>query len=151
MQKYVLDTNLYIRATRDDGENQALEAFLTTYTPGIYLHSVVAMEVLAGATSSDLEEMIRQRFLRPLERRGRVLTPTHDAWKRAAAALTQLLRARKLSPNGIKRSLINDLLIAASARDYGFVLVTDNVKDFELIGDLLPLGFLPPWPERASP
>jgi predicted nucleic acid-binding protein len=150
VQKYVLHTNLYIRATRDDGWNQALETFFLTCTPGIYLHSAVAMEVLAGAIRPDLEEMTRERFIRPLERRGRVLTPTHEAWKRAGAALAQLLRERKVSPNGIKRSLINDLLIAASARDHGFVLVTDNEKDFELVGEVLPLSFVPPWPGCTS-
>lgn len=150
MQKYVLDTNLYIKATRDDGWNQALETFLLTCTPGIHLHSVVAMEVLAGASSPDLEEMTQERFIRPLERRSRVFTPTHDAWKRAAAALRHLLRERKVSPNGIRRSLINDLLIAASARDHGFVLVTDNEKDFELISEILPVSFVPPWPECTS-
>ena len=150
MRKYVLDTNLYIKATRDDGWNQALERFLLTCTPGIYLHSVVAMEVLAGAIRPELAGMAEERFLRPLERRGRVFTPTHDAWKRAAAALTWLLRERKVSPNGIKRSLVNDLLIAASARDHGFVLVTDNEQDFELVRDILPMEFVPPWPDCTS-
>jgi predicted nucleic acid-binding protein len=148
--RYVLDTNLYIRATRDDAWNQALENFLLTCTPEIYLHSVIAMEVLAGAISPDLEQKTQERFIRPLERRGWVFTPTHDAWKRAAAALTQLLRERKVSSNGIKRSLINDLLIAASARDHGFVLVTDSEQDFELVSDILPVKFVPPWPDCTS-
>lgn len=146
MPKYVLDTNLYIRATRDDGWNQALESFFLTCTPEIYLHSVVAMEVLSGATSPELEEVAHERFIRPLERRARVITPSHDAWKRAAAALAQLLGERKVSPNGIRRSLLNDFLIAASARDHRFVLVTDNARDFQLVEHILPLEFVPPWP-----
>jgi len=149
VQKYVLDTNLYIRATRDDGWSQALENFFLAFTPEIHLHSVVAMEVLAGATGAELEEKTQERFIRPFERRGRVFTPTHGAWKRAAAALTQLLREKKVSPNGITRSLINDLLIAASARDHGFVLVTDNKLDFELAKHILPVSFVPPWPAPA--
>jgi predicted nucleic acid-binding protein len=147
--KYVLDTNLYVRATRDDGWNRALEGFLLAFTPEIHLHSVVAMEVLAGATSPELEERTQERFIRPLERRDRVITPSHGAWKRAAVALARLLRERKVSPNGIRRSLINDLLIAASARDHGFVLVTDNGRDFELVEGILPVEFVPPWPAAA--
>jgi predicted nucleic acid-binding protein len=147
--KYVLDTNLYVRATRDDGWNRALEGFLLAFTPEIHLHSVVAMEVLASATSPELEERTQERFIRPLERRDRVITPSHGAWKRAAVALARLLRERKVSPNGIRRSLINDLLIAASARDHGFVLVTDNGRDFELVEDILPVEFVPPWPAAA--
>jgi predicted nucleic acid-binding protein len=145
--KYVLDTNLYVRATRDDGYNQALESFFLTCTPEIYLHSVVAMEVLSGATSQELEEKTQERFIRPLERRARIITPSHGAWKRAGGALAQLLRERKVSQNGIRRSLLNDLLIAASARDHGFILVTDNGRDFQLVEHILPLEFVPPWPD----
>jgi predicted nucleic acid-binding protein len=146
--RYVIDTNLYIRATREDGWSQALEAFVLTFTPDLYLHSVVALELLAGATDLDLERRTEERFIRPFERRGRVFTPSHGAWKRAAGALTQLVRDHKVSPDrGITKSLVNDCIIAASARDHGFVLVTDNRKDFELVADILPLEFVPPWPD----
>jgi predicted nucleic acid-binding protein len=144
--RFVLDTNIYLRATRDDTWSQALENFFLAFTPGIHLHSVVAMEILAGATNQDLEQKTQERFIRPFERRGRVFTPTHGTWKRAATALTQLLREKRLSPNGIKRSLINDLLIAASARDHGFVLITDNVQDFKIVKHILPVEVVPPWP-----
>jgi predicted nucleic acid-binding protein len=145
--RYVVDTNLYIRATRGDASSQALETFFLGFTPEVYLHSVVALEVLAGATNSDLEERTQARFIRPFERRDRVVTPSHGAWQRAAACLAQLVRERKVSSDhGIKRSLVNDCLIAASARDYGFVLVTDNGRDFELINGILPIEFVPPWP-----
>jgi hypothetical protein len=57
---------------------------------------------------------------------------------------------RKVSPGkGITKSLVNDCIIAASARDYGFVLVTDNQKDFALVQNSLPLAFVPPWPHQA--
>lgn len=150
MPKYVVDTNLYIRATRHDEWSQALETFFLAFTPEIYLHSVVALELLAGATSPDLERRTEERFIRPFERRDRVLTPSHGAWKRAAAALSQMVRDRKVSPEGIKKSLVNDCLIAASARDHGFVLVTDNVKDFALVRDILPIEFVPPWPNPSA-
>jgi predicted nucleic acid-binding protein len=146
----VIDTNLYVRATRSDEWSQALETFFLAFAPEIYLHSVVALEILAGATSPDLERRTQERFIRPFERRDRLFTPSHGAWKRAAAALARLVRERKVSPEGIKKSLVNDCLIAASARDHGFVLVTDNVKDFELIRDLLPIEFVPPWPDPSA-
>jgi predicted nucleic acid-binding protein len=150
MPRYVVDANLYIRATRDDEWSQALETFFLAFTPEIYLHSVVALEILAGATSPDLEKRTEERFIRPLERRERVFTPSHGAWKRAAAALARLVRERKVSPEGIKKSLVNDCLIAASARENGFVLVTDNLKDFELIGSVLKVELVPPWPDPSA-
>lgn len=151
MAKYVVDTNLYIRATRSDEWSQGLETFFLAFTPEVYLHSVVALELLAGTTTPELERRTQERFIRPFERRDRVLTPSHNAWKRAAAALAQLVRDRKVSPErGIKKSLVNDCLIAASARDHGFVLVTDNTRDFELVRPILPIEFVPPWPDPGG-
>jgi predicted nucleic acid-binding protein len=145
--RYVLDTNLYVRATRDADWNEALERFVLACTPEIYLHSVVALELLAGATGAALARKTEERFIRPFERRGRVFTPSHAAWKRAAGALARLVGERKVSPGtGITKSLVNDCIIAASAQDHGFVLVTDNQKDFALIQRALPLEFVPPWP-----
>ena len=152
MPRYVLDTNVYIRATRDDVWSKALERFMRSHTHELYLHSVVALEVLAGATSPDLERRTHERFILPFERRARVFTPSHGAWTSAAAALARLVRERKVSPgSGITKSLVNDCLIAASARDHGFVLVTENVKDFELLRDMLPIDFVPPWPDTTAP
>ncbi len=150
MPKYVVDTNLYIQATRNDIARQALETFFVAFTPEVYLHSVVALELLAGAIAPELEQRTAERFVRPFERRERVITPTHGAWKLAAAAVMQLIRARRVSPNGIKTSFVHDCLIAASAREHGFVLVTDNVRDFELIHSVLPADFVPPWPAMEA-
>jgi len=105
------------------------------------------MELLAGATSPELERRTHVGFIRPLEQRGRVLTPSHGAWKRAGAALSRLLSERRISPNGIRRSLMNDLLIAASARDHGFILITENTRDFSLVADVLPMETVTPWPD----
>jgi predicted nucleic acid-binding protein len=151
LPRYVIDTNLYIRSTRDAESNRGLERFVVTFAPQIYLHSVVALEILAGATTPDLERRTQELFIRPLERRDRVFTPSHAAWKRAAAAIAKLVRERKVSPGmGIRRSLVNDCLIAAAARDFGYVLITDNAKDFDLISRILPMEFVPPWPDVSG-
>ncbi len=52
--KYVLDTNIYIRATRDWQFKEELKQFLAANTPWIHLHSVVAHELLAGAVTDEL-------------------------------------------------------------------------------------------------
>ncbi|MGH7467575.1 MAG: type II toxin-antitoxin system VapC family toxin [Longimicrobiales bacterium] len=67
MPKYVLDTNLYIRATRDDDWNRQLAAFVTTFTPEIHLHSVVAFELLAGALTSALRRRTQRHFIEPFD------------------------------------------------------------------------------------
>ncbi|MFL5541813.1 MAG: type II toxin-antitoxin system VapC family toxin [Longimicrobiaceae bacterium] len=146
MPRYVLDTSLYIRATRTDVGNDELQAFSSSHAPFLYLHSVVAGELLAGAGRPSLEERTQARFIAPFEATGRVVVPTHEAWKRAGRAIAQLVRAGRLSPNGIVRSFMNDCLIAASAREHGFTLVTENARDYELIATVLPVSFTPPWP-----
>jgi predicted nucleic acid-binding protein len=44
------------------------------------------------------------------------------------------------------RSFSNDLLIAASARELGAVILTENVADFAIIGDVLDIKYVAPWP-----
>lgn len=146
MTRYVLDTNLYIDATRRPAANRKLVEFFTRHTPGIYLHSVVAGELLAGATSPDLEQRTHRALLAPLEAVGRVITPSHQAWRRAGAILATLVRDGVISPAGFGRSFFNDCLIAASAREHGFVLITANTADFERIASVEALPFQEPWP-----
>lgn len=45
-----------------------------------------------------------------------------------------------------QRSFANDLLIAATARELGAMIVTRNLGDFELIRRVVPIQFQPPWP-----
>lgn len=146
MPKYVLDTNVYIKATRSTTSFEELRRFLFVETSTIHLHSVIALELLAGATTEKMRRHVERSFIRPIERRERVFTPTHEAWKRAGGAVASLVRDRRVRPESIKKSLVNDCVIAASARDHGFVLVTDNIRDFALISDYLPIEFVPPWP-----
>jgi predicted nucleic acid-binding protein len=146
--KYVVDTNLYIEATRSDDAADELNEFHARFLPLIHLHSVVAQELLAGAVRAEQERRLGDTLLKSFEGVGRVLTPTHRSWKRAGEIIARLVRAKTMSPGGFGPSFVNDCLIAASAGEHGFTLVTRNVHDFELIGSIAPLRVLPPWPLR---
>lgn len=148
MHKYVLDTNLYIEATRRDEAADALKGFYARFLPWVHLHSVVAQELLAGAASPELERATREGFIEPFEEVGRVITPGHRAWTRAGEIMAGLVRRRRMSPGGFARSFVNDCLIAATAREHGFVLVTRNTHDFDLIREVEPVPVVPPWPSR---
>lgn len=148
MRKYVLDTNLYIEATRSDEAADALKEFYTRFLPHVHLHSVVAQELLAGAVGPELERTTQEELIEPFEAVGRTITPTHRTWKRAGEIIARLVREKRLSPGGFSRSFTNDCLIAASAREHGFVLVSKNTRDFELIRTVEPVDVLPPWPSR---
>lgn len=150
MPRYVLDTSLYVYATRSDEWSRELQAIYQAFAPFVYLHSVVAGELLAGATGPELERRTQRHLLAPFEATGRLVTPGHGAWKRAGAVVARLVKEKRLSPNGIRRSFLNDCIIAASARDHGLVVVTDNLRDFELIRTVEPLEVAAPWPDPRA-
>lgn len=148
MPTYVVDTNLYVEAITTDQGNTALAAFQRRCAPSLFQHSTIAQEILAGARDEADYWEYHEDWVAPFEDLGRVITPTHTAWTRAALIVARLVERGHLSPGGYSRSFLNDCLIAASARDHGFVLVTRNIGDFALISRVeRGIRYQPPWPE----
>lgn len=150
MPKYVIDTNLYVEAITTDEGNEALATFQRRFAPFLFQHSTVAQEILAGAADEAGYRAYHKDWVEPFADLGRIITPGHGAWMRAALIMTRLVQRRKMSPGGFSRSFLNDCLIAAGARDHGFVVVTRNTDDFELIRQVEPrFEYRPPWPEAS--
>ncbi|HEU0052226.1 MAG TPA: type II toxin-antitoxin system VapC family toxin [Longimicrobium sp.] len=146
MTQYALDTNLYVRAIRSEEEGAALSRFYAAFTPACFLSSIVAHELLVGATDAGKEHAVRENFLRAFHRTGRIFTPSHSAWEVAGEAIAQLVREEKLAVRQLPRSFFNDVLLAASCRESGMTLITDNVRDFARIRRALRFEFGSPWP-----
>lgn len=146
MRKFVLDTNLYIRAIRNRAGALELEQFYSVFTPDTYLSSIVLHELLVGATTPAKARQIEEELARPLKRTGRVITPSHAAWESAGEALAQMARDGKLDLRSMPKSLVNDVLLATSCRESGVTLITENVRDFERIRRYIRLEFVEPWP-----
>ena len=51
-RKFVLDTNCFVDASHGDADAAALAEFSAWATPGLYLSTVVAAELSAGAGSA---------------------------------------------------------------------------------------------------
>ncbi len=145
--RYVLDTNVYTATFHSDTAREQLTAFVLRNTPRLFLHSVVAQELLVGAYTDVEFQELNRRLIEPFESLGRIITPSHQAWKRAAYAVVRLMEKKVPSPGGYTRSLLNDCLLAASAQDHGYVLVTSNRKDMQRIAAVLPFRFAAPFPE----
>jgi predicted nucleic acid-binding protein len=144
MSKYVLDTQMLIRAGRNQHEAERMDQFLSASI--VYLSSVVAKELLTGAHDHELRGLSRHLF-GPLEKLGRVITPTHRAWKDAGRILYKL----KSSGWQITPSFTNDVLIAVSATEIGATLVHDNARDYDAIKRCYPrLRHRVGWPEREA-
>jgi predicted nucleic acid-binding protein len=147
LKKYALDTNLYIRAIREAAAAAELQSFYSAFAPATYLSSVVLHELLVGATSLARSREIREAVAEPFRRTRRVFTPSAEAWQTAADAIAAMARREKRELRSLPKSLINDYLLAASCRESGVVLVTQNTGDFESIRRYIKIQFTAPWPE----
>ncbi|CAN5737533.1 hypothetical protein BH23GEM7_BH23GEM7_39360 [soil metagenome] len=146
MKRYVLDTNLYIRADRDQSFAEELDRFVSAFLPSVSLQAVVAQEMLAGAIDARRQKLILESLIEPFEKRRRVVVPRFGTWKRAGAIMARLVQRKLMSPGGFGRSFVNDCLIAASCREEGLTLITSNGEDFSLIRRVEVLEVVEPWP-----
>ena len=146
MPGFVLDTNVYISADRDNAWAGELLRFSRAALPRTFLHAVVAQELLAGAIGADRRNDLYDAVIAPFDRRRRLVAPSFRAWARSGEIVADLVAARAASPDGFTRSFLNDAVLAASCREHGLTLVTRNVADFERIRRVFPFDFVPPWP-----
>lgn len=134
MPNHLIDTDLYIDLIHSGKTLPIIRELYDKQTPGIYFSSVVIQELLAGARLPAARRRVEILF-RPFERVGRIVTPSHKQWKDAGDVLAKLL---DLHPNLRSKlpALINDCLLALSARSIGATLYTRNRDDFVLIQSL---------------
>jgi predicted nucleic acid-binding protein len=145
-RKYVLDTNLFIRAFREPAANAELQRFHQLFAPFEYLSAVVAQELRAGVRSAAARRQLERHVLEPYTRRGRVVTPSTQAWHDSGDVLADLGRREGLEVGRLSKAFGNDVLLALSCREEGLVLVTDNRRDFDRIARLAPFRFVDRWP-----
>ena len=148
-RKYVLDTNLFIRAFRDPEANAALQRFHQLFAPFEYLSAVVAQELRAGARSTANRRKLERHVLDLYIRRGRMITPSARVWEESGDVLAMLAQEEGLELARISKAFGNDVLLALSCREAGVVLVTENERDFTCIARLAPFNFVKPWPAPA--
>lgn len=147
MAKFVVDTNVFIHAIRDDAARRDLSAWQRRMAPYIYQHAVVVSEILVGARSRDVLDRWHERWVAPAERLDRVLAPGYAAWTRATRIMVRLVESGRLSAGRLKPGFFNDCLLAASARDHGYTIVTNNLGDFAMIARVEPkVQVVPPFP-----
>ena len=128
LRKVIIDTNLYI-----GWMNQGLHEDLML-GPGLvrYLSAVVVMELRVGATMLPARRALDQ-LVRPYRAGGRLITPGTDIFDQAGRTLQRL----RESGREIRRaSLVNDVLIALSARSIGATLLTAD-EDYQAIGSVV--------------
>jgi predicted nucleic acid-binding protein len=145
-RRYCVDTNIFIDAIRTPGARDELRAFHAAYAPFEHLSAVVAHELRAGARGRSAA-VLEKHVIEPFERRGRVFTPSYEAWKEAGRVLAQLTKGSGWV--GASRAFVNDVILAMSCRESGVVLVTRNITDFARIARVRAFDFVPAWPIPA--
>jgi predicted nucleic acid-binding protein len=147
VKRFVLDTNVLIHAIRNAEARAELAAWQRSMAPHIWQHSVVVSELLVGAKDREAWRRWHERWVMPAERVRRVFTPDYGTWLRASRILSQLAGRGMISAGRVKPSFYNDCLLAAGSRENGYVVVTHNREDFELIARVEPaVRASPPFP-----
>lgn len=133
----MIDTNVYI-----DWLNEGRhEAVLFQRDLVKHLSAVVLMELLAGAFSTRDRKLI-QTIAYPFVAAHRVVAPTAAIYEEAGGVLRGLQRRRGYSLASAY-GLVNDVLIALSARSIGASVITQNERDFAAIQSVRPFKLKP--------
>jgi predicted nucleic acid-binding protein len=141
---YTLDTNVLIDALRRPPDMLLLKEFLEWALPHTALSSVVASELLAGVRTDSSRRLVERDLLGAFERRGRIIAPSAAAWAKTGGVLGRAAAA------SIGPTYQNDLLLAHTAREFGWCLVTRD-KDFSRIRLLVKgLRVEAPFPRRPT-
>lgn len=77
------------------------------------------------------------------------VVPSRQAWSRAAEIIAQLARDEGLDRRTLPAGFANDVLIAASCREHGLTLITENVRDFARIQNRMAFEYVVPWPSMG--
>jgi predicted nucleic acid-binding protein len=147
--KFVLDTNCFVDASRTDAEAAAFAEFCAWAAPSLYLSTVVAAELRAGAGNGKARRTLERQILSPYVRRGRVVNPSPAAWAELGTTLATLVEEEGLVLQDVHRSFVFDILIARSCREMGAILVSRNLSDFSRIGKVFVFDFVPPYPSKS--
>lgn len=140
---YTLDTNVVVDALRQVEELDRLKAFLSWGLPSTVLSSIVGAELAAGARTDRARRVLDDAVLAPFDRRGRLLAPSTVAWRKAGALIARGGGA------AITASRQNDVLLAAQAREHGWVIITRD-RDFDALRPMIKgLQVAAPYPART--
>ena len=136
MQRLIIDTNVYI-----DWFNAGRhEDILFQRETVKHLSAVVVMELRAGASSTRDRRLV-QRVESAFAKARRILVPSETVFAEAGDVLRTLHAARGFR-SAQRHSIVNDVLIALSARSIGATVATQNEGDYRAIQAVSPFALL---------
>jgi predicted nucleic acid-binding protein len=140
--RFAIDTNVYVEALRSRERLRALQGFLGRAGLRVLVAGIVALELRAGARTAAQASAL-EGLLEAYTRRDRVFGVSFEALCQAGRVLGALAT--------FSRHLTNDAMLAASCREAGVVLITNNATDFSAIQrHLRGFRFVAPWPGAGT-
>jgi len=145
MRRLVIDTDIYI-----DWFNAGRHEEILFAREGIkHLSAVVLMELRAGAFGVRDRRLV-QRVESAFGKAGRILLPSRAVFAEAGEVLRQLQVKRGFQLEA-SHSIVNDVLIALSARSIGATVVTQNERHYRAIESIRAFRLLVVEQTAGSP
>lgn len=138
--KYLIDSGLYIELLRTGRYHDIIADIYARETPNIFFSSVVAQELFSGVINEIGRKNV-ESIVTPFEKTGRIVTPGYAVWKETGQVLSRL-RAEKPQIRSKLSLMINDTLIALSAKSIGAFVVTLNSSDFKAIKSVVNFSYI---------
>lgn len=129
---FALDTNVYIRASRNRDALDAFTDFVHAAERRTRFLAPVWLELQAGIRDNDEQEVL-DALVDPYVRSDRMVAPSHRAFQQAGRVLQDLAATERTVLADTPRGLYVDILIAVTAREVDATLITENARDFARI------------------
>lgn len=127
MERPLLDTSVFSTYKKQIDEN--LESF--------HFSIVVFYELMASMIDESTLQKY-QNWLVILSKNEKLLIPTKTDWITAAKSVRRLRHLKLINKNLSPTALQNDALIARSSFMHKCFVVTDNVRDYQLLQKVMP-------------
>lgn len=142
LSKLLLDTTVYI----DTLQGKIPDEVVIALRAGSLWHSPVTEAELAALSGlldparADTQHVVAQ-IDQSIEQRPphRILNPDREIWREAGILAGLLARLQRYGKKE-QRKALNDALIFLTAVKHGSAVLTRNIKDFDLLNQLLPDG-----------
>lgn len=130
--RWVLDTNIYVRASHHREARRALDRFHDAHFGRTDLAATVWFELQIGvrtpARQADFD-----RWVATFTNREAVVLPSAKAFQQAGRVLGVLAESEGLQLDRVRPSLHHDVLLACTVREHGRTLITANAAHFTRI------------------
>jgi predicted nucleic acid-binding protein len=142
MTRWVLDTNVYVRASREREARAALDDFHNRRFVQTDFAATVWLELQIGARSGD-EQADLDQLVGVFE----MLVPSGRAFQQGGRVLAALATVEGIDPATARPSFHHDVLLACTVREHRRTLITYNTGDFARIRrHLRGFRFAAPFP-----